>query len=98
MPRANRHFPPGLVWQFTDRCHQREVPFKFSRDRDTWLHEQVNRELTLKARYRQVDITNERHILREPDQSYSPDFNTENATLSVNNAVLWHTNFDTSEA
>lgn len=38
MPRANRHFLPGLVWHLTHRCHQREFLLKFSRDRDTWLH------------------------------------------------------------
>lgn len=38
MPRANRHFLPGLVWHLTHRCHQREFLLKFSRDRDTYLH------------------------------------------------------------
>jgi putative transposase len=42
MPRANRHFLPGLVWHLTHRCHQREFLLKFSRDRDAylrWLYE-----------------------------------------------------------
>lgn len=42
MPRANRHFLPGLVWHLTHRCHQRAFLLKFSRDRTTylrWLYE-----------------------------------------------------------
>ena len=38
MPRANRHFIPGLVWHITHRCHQREFLLKFARDRDNYLH------------------------------------------------------------
>jgi putative transposase len=38
MPRANRHFLPGLVWHLTHRCHQRAFLLKFSRDRDVYLH------------------------------------------------------------
>lgn len=37
MPRANRHFLPGLVWHITHRCHQREFLFKFARDRRNYL-------------------------------------------------------------
>lgn len=33
MPRANRHFLPGLVWHITHRCHRREFLLKFARDR-----------------------------------------------------------------
>lgn len=29
MPRANRHFLPGLGWRITHRCHQREFLLKF---------------------------------------------------------------------
>ena len=37
MPRANRHFIPGLVWHITHRCHRREFLFKFVRDRNNYL-------------------------------------------------------------
>ena len=37
MPRANRHFLPGLVWHITHRCHRREFLFKFARDRRDYL-------------------------------------------------------------
>jgi putative transposase len=37
MPRANRHFLPGLVWHITHRCHRREFLFKFARDRRHYL-------------------------------------------------------------
>jgi len=37
MPRANRHFLPGLVWHITHRCHQREFLFKFACDRRNYL-------------------------------------------------------------
>ena len=36
MPRANRHFLPGLVWHITHRCHDRRFLLKAARDRDTW--------------------------------------------------------------
>ena len=38
MARANRHFIPGYIWHITHRCHKRESLFKFSRDRNRWLH------------------------------------------------------------
>ena len=38
MPRANRHYVPGLIWHITDRCHKREFLLKFSRDRKRWLY------------------------------------------------------------
>jgi putative transposase len=37
MPRAHRHFVPGLVWHITHRCHHQEFLLKFSRDRDRYL-------------------------------------------------------------
>jgi putative transposase len=37
MPRANRHFLPGLVWHITHRCHRREFLLKFARDRSAYL-------------------------------------------------------------
>jgi len=37
MPRAHRHFVPGLVWHLTHRCHRQEFLLKFSRDRDRYL-------------------------------------------------------------
>ena len=42
MPRANRHFVPGLIWHITHRCHERDFLLKFSRDRNSylrWLYE-----------------------------------------------------------
>jgi REP element-mobilizing transposase RayT len=42
MPRANRHFVPGLVWHITHRCHKRSFLLKFAQDRAAyirWLHE-----------------------------------------------------------
>jgi putative transposase len=38
MPRANRHYIPGLIWHITDRCHKKEYLLKFSRDRKRWLY------------------------------------------------------------
>ena len=38
MPRANRHFLPGLVWHLTHRCHERTFLLKFARDRTRYLH------------------------------------------------------------
>lgn len=38
MPRANRHFIPGMIWHITHRCHKREFLLKFARDRQRWLH------------------------------------------------------------
>ncbi|MEE9500801.1 MAG: transposase [Candidatus Aminicenantaceae bacterium] len=38
MPRANRHYIPGLIWHITDRCHKEEFLLKFARDRKRWLH------------------------------------------------------------
>jgi len=46
MPRANRHFLPGLVWHLTHRCHKREFLLKFTRDRSNylrWLYEASKR-------------------------------------------------------
>ncbi len=37
MPRANRHFIPGVVWHITHRCHKKEFLLKFARDRRRWL-------------------------------------------------------------
>ncbi len=33
MPRANRHFLPGLIWHLTHRCDERDFLLKFSQDR-----------------------------------------------------------------
>jgi putative transposase len=38
MPRANRHFLPGLVWHLTHRCHEGTFLLKFARDRSRYLH------------------------------------------------------------
>lgn len=38
MPRANRHFIPGMVWHITHRCHKQEFLLKFERDRQRWRH------------------------------------------------------------
>ena len=37
MPRANRHYIPGYVWHLTHRCHKKEFPLKFARDRRRYL-------------------------------------------------------------
>lgn len=37
MPRANRHYIPGVVWHITHRCHKKEFLLKFARDRRRWL-------------------------------------------------------------
>ena len=37
MPRANRHYLPGLIWHITHRCHDRQFLLKFSPDRLNWL-------------------------------------------------------------
>ena len=37
MPRANRHYIPGVVWHITHRCHKKEFLLKFARDRKRWL-------------------------------------------------------------
>jgi len=38
MPRANRHFIPGLIWHITHRCHKKEFLLKFRRDKLAWMH------------------------------------------------------------
>lgn len=38
MPRANRHYIPGLVWHITHRCHNRDFLLRFARDRRRWLY------------------------------------------------------------
>ncbi|HNP34220.1 MAG TPA: transposase [Woeseiaceae bacterium] len=38
MPRAHRHYSPGLVWHITHRCHQREYLLRLLRDRKRWRH------------------------------------------------------------
>ncbi len=38
MPRAHRHFIPGLIWHITQRCHRQAFLLKFVRDRDRWRH------------------------------------------------------------
>lgn len=38
MPRAKRHYIPGLTWHITHRCHKKEFLLKFSRDRKRWLY------------------------------------------------------------
>ncbi|MFZ0447780.1 MAG: hypothetical protein WAL98_00940 [Desulfatiglandaceae bacterium] len=37
MPRANRHYIPGVIWHITHRCHKKEFLLKFARDRRRWL-------------------------------------------------------------
>jgi putative transposase len=37
MPRANRHFLSGYVWQITHRCRQKQFLLKFARDRRRYL-------------------------------------------------------------
>jgi putative transposase len=37
MPRANRHFIPGLIWHITHRCHKKEFLLKFRRDKLAWM-------------------------------------------------------------
>jgi len=37
MPRAHRHFLPGLVWHVTHRCHRRDFLLHFVRDRDRYV-------------------------------------------------------------
>lgn len=36
MPRAHRHYAPGLVWHLTHRCHRRQLLLRFARDRQEW--------------------------------------------------------------
>ena len=38
MPRAHRHYIPGLVWHITHRCHQRDFLLRSLEDRERWLH------------------------------------------------------------
>ncbi len=38
MPRANRHFIPGLIWHITHRCHKKEFLLRFRRDKLAWMH------------------------------------------------------------
>jgi putative transposase len=38
MPRANRHFLPGLIWHITHRCHQKDFLLKFAHDRARYLY------------------------------------------------------------
>ena len=36
MPRAHRHYLPGLVWHITHRCHKQAFLLRFARDRRSW--------------------------------------------------------------
>ena len=36
MARAHRHYLPGQIWHLTHRCHERQFPFQFPRDRQAW--------------------------------------------------------------
>ncbi len=38
MARANRYYIPNYVWHITHRCHKQEFLFRFSRDRQRYLH------------------------------------------------------------
>ena len=38
MPRANRHYIPGHVWNITHRCHKKEFLLKFAKDRLRYLY------------------------------------------------------------
>jgi putative transposase len=38
MPRAHRHYIPGLMWHITHRCHKKEFLLKFAKDRQAWLN------------------------------------------------------------
>jgi REP element-mobilizing transposase RayT len=38
MPRANRHFIPGLIWHITHRCHKKEFLLRFRRDKLAWMY------------------------------------------------------------
>ena len=38
MPRAHRHYIPGLAWHITHRCHKQEFLLRFERDRKRWLY------------------------------------------------------------
>ena len=38
MPRANRHFIPGLIYHITNRCHKREFLLRYVRDKRRWLY------------------------------------------------------------
>ena len=38
MPRAYRHYIPGLVWHITHRCHKQEFLLRFEKDRKRWRH------------------------------------------------------------
>jgi putative transposase len=43
LPRANApeahkpKFVPGCIWHLTHRCHEREFPLKFARDREEYI-------------------------------------------------------------
>jgi len=36
MPRAHRHYLPGLAWHITHRCHKQAFLLRFARDRRYW--------------------------------------------------------------
>lgn len=38
MPRANRHFIPGLIYHITNRCHKKEYLLRYVRDKKRWMH------------------------------------------------------------
>jgi REP-associated tyrosine transposase len=37
MPRASRHYVPGLIWHLTHRCHRQQFLLKFRKDRRIWI-------------------------------------------------------------
>ena len=60
--------------------------------------EEVKRDLELKARHRQISEVDGHHMLREPEYPYEAHLDTKNVPLRMNNAVLWQSNSDFSEA
>jgi hypothetical protein len=89
MPRANRHFLPGFVWNITHRCHRREFLLKFARDRNTVGSETFTREvqtkLGLAARYRDIVEEEDSYALCEPHSAYRGHFDSGIAPLRMDN-------------
>jgi hypothetical protein len=103
MPRANRHFLPGLIWHITHRCHQKDFLLKFAHDRARylyWLFEAKKRiglcvlnykdALGNKALNREVRASSESHTLREAGKPYSHAFDGKNGVLRLENTHPWN--------
>jgi hypothetical protein len=99
MARANRHHLPGYVWHITHRCHKREFPLKFDKDKKRWTESiavgdkefvmETKAKLGAKAIGRRELENNEGYELKEPQSPYNRVFDPEKCSLRLKNDHIW---------